>query len=66
MTHKQVNAAIEGKFEDVEVAWGGRPLQRQLAEFKFKQVISVTHATCRPVNTSNNILFALVHLLTSF
>ena len=62
LTHKQVNAATEGKFEDVEVAWGGRPLQRQLAEFKFKQVISVTRATCRSVNN----LVALVHLLTSF
>ena len=44
MTYKQVNAATEGKFEDVEVAWGGRPLQRQLAEFKFKQVGDQRHA----------------------
>ena len=34
----QVNAAAEGKFEDVEVAWGGQPAPRQVAEFKFKQV----------------------------
>jgi hypothetical protein len=38
VTHLKVNAATEGKFEDVEVAWGGQPLPRQLAEFKFKQV----------------------------
>jgi hypothetical protein len=37
----QVNAAVEGKFEDVEVAWGGQPVPRQLAEFKFKQVVHV-------------------------
>ena len=34
----QVNATAEGKFEDVEVAWGGKRLPRQLAELKFKQV----------------------------
>jgi hypothetical protein len=34
----QVNAAAEGAFEDVEVAWGGQPVPRQVAEFKFKQV----------------------------
>ncbi len=41
----KVNAATEGKFEDVEVAWGGKPLPRQLAEFKFKQVMRSVEAS---------------------